>query len=50
VDWEGCDRKLSRPIWYNMSNRTDDRGWCHDLIWGDMGIGTDDIGYCHDQI
>jgi hypothetical protein len=24
--------------------RTDDRGWCHDLIWGDMCIGTDDIG------
>jgi hypothetical protein len=50
VDWKGCDMKHSGPIWCNMWVRTDDTGWCHDLIWGDMGIGTDDIGYCHDQI
>jgi hypothetical protein len=42
VDWKGCDRKLSRPISENMWIRTNDIGWCHDLIWGDMWIGTDD--------
>jgi hypothetical protein len=30
--------------------RTDDRGWCRDLIWGDIWIGSDDIGCCLDQI
>jgi hypothetical protein len=30
--------------------RTDDRGWCHDLICGDLWIGTDDIGCCLDQM
>jgi hypothetical protein len=29
--------------------RSDDRGWCYDLIWGDMWIGTDEIGCCLDQ-
>jgi hypothetical protein len=34
VDWKVCDRNLSRPIWSNMWNITDDRRRCHDLIWG----------------
>jgi hypothetical protein len=38
VDWNGCDRKLSRPIWSTMWIRTEDRGWCHDLIWGVMSL------------
>jgi hypothetical protein len=50
VDWKGCDRELSRPISSNMRIRTDDWGWCHDLIWGDMCIGSDDIWCCLDQI
>jgi hypothetical protein len=40
----------SRPILSTMWIRTDDRGWCNDVIWGDMWIGTDDKGFCHDQI
>jgi hypothetical protein len=39
VDWKGCDRKFSRPIWSTMWNITDDKGWCHDIIWGDIWIG-----------
>jgi hypothetical protein len=50
VDWKGCDRKLSRLIWRNLRNNTDDIGWCHDLIWGDMWIWTDDIWCCLNQI
>jgi hypothetical protein len=44
LDWKICDRKLSRPIWYTMWIRSDDGGWCHDLIWGDMWIGEYDKG------
>jgi hypothetical protein len=40
MDWKECFRKLSRPIWSTMWIRSDDRGWCHDLIWGDLWIGT----------
>jgi hypothetical protein len=50
MDWEICDRKISRPIWNNIWIRSDDRGWCHDLICGEMWIGTDDKGCCHDPI
>jgi hypothetical protein len=39
VDWKGYDRKLSRPIWNNMWNGEDDKGWCLELIWGDIWIG-----------
>jgi hypothetical protein len=34
MDWNGCGRTLSRPIWSTMWNKTDCRGWCLDLIWG----------------
>jgi hypothetical protein len=40
VDWKGCDRELSRTIWSTMWIKTDDRGWCHDLIWGARWIRT----------
>jgi hypothetical protein len=50
MDWEVCDRKISRTIWNTMWIRSDDRGWCHDLIWGVMWIGTDEKDCCHDQI
>jgi hypothetical protein len=50
VDWKGCDRKISRPIWSTMWIRADDRGWCHDLIWGDIKIGTDFKWCCLDKI
>jgi hypothetical protein len=50
VDWNICERKPSRQIWYNMRIRTHDRGWCHDLIWGDIVKGTDEMGWCLDQI
>jgi hypothetical protein len=26
VDWKGCDRKLSRPIWSTMWNGRDNKG------------------------
>jgi hypothetical protein len=41
MDWKGCDRKLSRPIWCNMRIRTVDRGWCYDLIWGAIWTAAD---------
>jgi hypothetical protein len=47
---EGCGRKLSRPIWGTIWNRTDDRGWCHDLIWVALLIVTDEEKCCHVQI
>jgi hypothetical protein len=50
VDWKICDRKHSRPIWSTMWIRSDDIGWCYDLISGNMWIGTDDIGCSHDLI
>jgi hypothetical protein len=50
VDWIGCDRKISRPIGWNVRISTDVIGWCHDLIWGDMSIVTDGIWCCLDQI
>jgi hypothetical protein len=37
VDWKWCDWKLSRSIWSKILIRTDDIGWCHDLILGDFG-------------
>jgi hypothetical protein len=48
LDWKGCDRKLSWQIWSTMWIRTDDRGWCHDLLWGAMWIGIDVNECCHD--
>jgi hypothetical protein len=50
VDWKGCDRKISRPIWRNLRIKSEDLGWCHDLIWGGMWIGIDDIWCCLNQI
>jgi hypothetical protein len=50
VDWKWCYRKISRPIGSNIWIRTNDRGWCHDVILGDMWIGTDDKRCSHDQI
>jgi hypothetical protein len=40
-DWNGSDRKIPRPYASNMWIRTDDRGWCQDLIWCAIWIGTD---------
>jgi hypothetical protein len=50
VVWKCCGKKVSRPIWSTLWNKTDDRDWWHDLIFGDMWIGTDAIGCCLDQI
>jgi hypothetical protein len=50
LDWKLCDRIFSRPIWSSIWIRSDDWGWCHDLICGDIWIGTEDIGWSHDQI
>jgi hypothetical protein len=41
VDWNVCDRKLSRPIWRTMWIISIDKGWCYDLNWGTLWIGTD---------
>jgi hypothetical protein len=43
VDWKGCDRNLSPTIWSKLWIRTDDKGWCYDLIWKDICIEIDDI-------
>jgi hypothetical protein len=40
VDWNECDRNISRPIWCTMWIRTDDRWWCHDLILRALLIET----------
>jgi hypothetical protein len=42
-------QKLSRTIWSKMRIRTDDKGWCHDLIWHGTLIGTDVKRCCLDQ-
>jgi hypothetical protein len=39
--WKGSDRKFPQPYACNMWIRTEDIGWCHDLIWSAMWIGTD---------
>jgi hypothetical protein len=39
--WKVYDRKLSRPTWSIMLVRTEDTGWCVDLIWSALWIGTD---------
>jgi hypothetical protein len=49
-DWNLCETRLSRQIWCNMRIRTDDRGWCHDLIWADILKGTDEIWCGFNQI
>jgi hypothetical protein len=50
LDWKGCGSEHSWQIWNTLWNRTDDRGWCHDLIRGDMWIKSNDIGSCLDKI
>jgi hypothetical protein len=50
VNWKLCEIKLSRKIWWNMTIRPNDRGWCHDLIWCDILKWTDDIWWSLDQI
>jgi hypothetical protein len=41
VDLKGSYTNFHDKIWSNMCNRTDDRGWCNDLIWGDLYIVRD---------
>jgi hypothetical protein len=41
VDWKWCYRKTSRQIWSTLWNRTNGRGWCHDVILGAFLIGAD---------
>jgi hypothetical protein len=50
VDWNICDRKLSRQTWSTIWNRTDDREWLYDLNWGALWIGSDVNECCHDKI
>jgi hypothetical protein len=47
---EGCGRIISRQFWNNICNRTDDRGWWHDLIFRALWIGTDVSDCSHDLI
>jgi hypothetical protein len=41
VDWNVCDKKISRPILRTKWIRSDDAGWCNDLNWGALWTGTD---------